>query len=280
MTHPTNHETVITIDSVKLLNVNMTNVTKLTASNFLMWSRQVQALLNGYGLAGYITGDTPIPTPTIMTAEVVTVNPEYTSHQRQDQLIYSALLGAISANIQPILATTATSAEIWAKLSATYSKPTRGHIQQLRQQVKQWKKGTKSIDEYLQGFTTRFDQLALLGKPFDLEDQIEFIVDGLPEEYKQVVDQIQGRDVTPSITEVHEKLLNQEVKLHDATSDVVLPISANVAQSRPQNNNYRNNNYRGRSNNRNSGNSWSPQQPYAPRQEQQSRGYQGKCLWS
>ena len=182
MAPPANHDTVITIDNVNLLNVNMSNVTKLTASNFLMWSHQIQALLNGYGLAGYITGATVIPPATITTAENITVNPAYTAHQRQDQLIYSALLGAISATIQPILATTSTSAEIWEKLSATYAKPTRGHIQQLRQQVKQWKKGTKSIDEYLQGFITRFDQLALLGKPLDLEDQLEFIVEGLPDE--------------------------------------------------------------------------------------------------
>lgn len=35
-----------------------------------------------------------------------------------------------------------------------------------------------SIDAYVQGFTTRFDQLALLGKPFDIEDQIEFVLEG------------------------------------------------------------------------------------------------------
>lgn len=39
-----------------------------------MWSRQIQALLNGYGLAGYITGSIPTPPATITTDEVVTVN--------------------------------------------------------------------------------------------------------------------------------------------------------------------------------------------------------------
>lgn len=273
----TNNTTVITIDAAQLLNVNMSNVTKLTASNFLMWSRQVQALLNGHGLSGYLDGTVVVPPPTIMTAEVVSVNPAFTAHQRQDQLIYSALLGAISVTVQPILATTTTSAEIWEKLSSTYAKPTRGHIQQLRQQIKQWKKGTKSIDEYLQGFTTRFDQLALLGKAFDLEDQIEFIVEGLPEDYKQVIDQIQGRDVPPSLTEVHEKLLNQEVKLQDATPNPSLPISANVANTRVSNNtNNRSHNsgYRGNNNRYNNGrnnhNTWQ-------QQDTNLRGYQGKC---
>ncbi|KAL0644773.1 hypothetical protein Bca4012_043063 [Brassica carinata] len=257
----------------------MSNVTKLTASNFLMWSCQIQALLSGHGLEGYLNGTITVPSSSITTAKVVTVNPAFTAYQRQDQLIYSALLGAISASVQPILATTTTSAEIWEKLSSTYAKPTRGHIQQLRQQIKQWKKGTKSIDEYLQGFMTRFDQLALLGKALDLEDQIEYIVDGLPEDYKQVIDQIQARDVPPSLTEVHEKLLNHEVRLQDVTPNPSLPISANVAYTHSPNNNNNNRNnssgYRGgnnRYNNRNN-NTW---QQYPPRQETASRGYQGK----
>lgn len=133
MASPANSETVtVIVDSVKLLHVNMSNVTKLTASNFLMWSRQVHALLNGYGLASYIDGTVDVPPPTNNADGVVTPNPAYAAYQRQDQLIYSALLGAISVSVQPILATTSTSAQIWEKLSPTYVKPTRGHIQQLR----------------------------------------------------------------------------------------------------------------------------------------------------
>lgn len=67
---------------------------------------------------------------------------------------------------------------------STYAKPSRSHFRQLREQVKQLKKGTKTINEYFQGFTIRFDQLALLGKALDLEDQNDFILEGLLEDYK------------------------------------------------------------------------------------------------
>lgn len=90
--------------------------------------------------------------------------------EETDRLIYSSLLGAITTTLQPLLSTATTSAEIWETLNSTYAKPSRGHINQLRQQIKNWTKGNKSIDEYFQGLTTRFDQLALLGKPFDHED--------------------------------------------------------------------------------------------------------------
>ncbi|XP_013624346.1 PREDICTED: uncharacterized protein LOC106330425 [Brassica oleracea var. oleracea] len=265
MATTTNHETIVPLNSTNLLNVNMSNVTKLTASNFLMWSRQVQALLNGYGLSGYITGATVIPPATITNAEVNSPNPAYKAHQRQDQLIYSAILGAISRYGRNSLLRMQSRLEDTSNSSDNRSSNGRK---------------ARNPDEYLQGFTTRFDQLGLLGKPFDLEDQLEFIVEGLPDEYKQVADQIQGRDVPLSITEVHEKLLNQEVKLQDASPNSIIPVSANVAQPRPSSNNNRNNNssnYRGRSNNRNNNNSWQPQQQYPSRPDQTARGYQGKC---
>lgn len=67
--------------------------------------------------------------------------------------------------------------------------------------------------------------------------------------YKLVVGQIEGKDTPPSITEVHERLLNHEAKLLASrdVSPTVVPTIANVVQHRQQNNyqtNYRNNNKR------------------------------------
>ncbi|CAA7018700.1 unnamed protein product [Microthlaspi erraticum] len=287
-TSPTSNET-ITVSSgsqKSLLNVNMTNVTKLTSTNFLMWSRQVHALLDGYDLAGYVDDSIIIPSPTVTTADVVTQNPAYLLWKRQDKLIYNALLGAITNSIQPLLSTAETAAEIWTILSSTYAKPSRGHLKQLKHQIKQWTKGTKSINEYFQGLTTRFDQLALLGKPMDHENQVECVLEGLPDDYKTVVDQIEGRDVAPSLTEIHEKLLNHEAKLQ-ATSTVGSygPISANAVSFKGQ----PRNNYQGQSrgNNRNN-QTWQQQQfqqrpnqnsprPYQSHDSTAPRGYQGRC---
>ena len=98
---------------------------------------------------------------------------------------------------------------------------------------------------------SKLDQLAILGKPYDHEDQVEQLLDGLPDDYKMVIDQIKGKDTPPSITEVHERLLNHEAKLlaNHSASFVVIPTSANAVQHRPQNsynrayNNKKNNNF-------------------------------------
>lgn len=151
---------------------------------------------------------------------------------------------------------TTTAAQIWEKLAETYAKPSRGHIKQLSDQLRFFTKGTKTVDEYLQSVVTKLDQLTILGKPYDHEDQVEIILGGLPEEYKTVIDQIEGKDTAPSITEIHERLLNHEAKLlaiKDTTSTVA-PTSANAVQHRNQTNNNRhyNNNNRRKNNNSNS----------------------------
>lgn len=99
------------------------------------------------------------------------------------------------------------------------------------------------IDVYLQGITTCLDQLAILGKPVDHEDQIDLILEGLSDDYKQVIDQVESRDAPPSITELHERLLNYEAKLLLTADSVTTPapVTVNLAQNRGNNNN---NNYK------------------------------------
>ena len=91
---------VIATNNQTLLNINMTNVTKLTQVNYIMWKLQVCALVDGYGLVGHLDGSTMAPTPTITVDDVATPDPVFVLWKRQDILVYSALLGAISHSVQ------------------------------------------------------------------------------------------------------------------------------------------------------------------------------------
>ncbi|XP_010507435.1 PREDICTED: uncharacterized protein LOC104784061 [Camelina sativa] len=217
-----------------LLNINMMNITKLTSTNYMTWSLQVHSLLDGYELAGYVDGSSAPPDQMLTNTDPPTPNPAYKTWKRQNKLIYSGLLGTLSPTLQPLVSKTKSSAEMWKTISTTYANPSWGHIQQLRLQRKQASKGEKSIDDYMQSLTTRFDQLSLLGKPLAHEEQLEFIFGGLPEDFKSVIDQVEGRETPPSILEVHEKLINKEAKLmavaHSNTTTG--PTSAHVATTR------------------------------------------------
>ena len=252
------------INSSTLLNINMSNIVKLSASNYLVWSRQVHALLDGYELSAHLDESAHKPDSTITTDGVTISNPEYSVWKRQDKLIFSALLGALSPTIQPLVFLSPTSANVWLTLASTYAKPTRGHIKHLLQLLKSWTKDTKTIDEYVQGLTTRFDQLALLGKVLDHEDRLDYVLQGLPEDYKSVVEQIEGRESPPSLIELHEKLINHEAKLSASAPMVSVPVTANYA-SNPR---------YGQKPNKKPFTTWTT--PNNNNQPRPSRGYQGR----
>ena len=121
----TANEVISLNNTNSLLNINMSNVSKLTSTNYLMWSLQVRALLDGYALADHLHTSTVIPQAMITTGEVEAPNPDFIRWTRQDKLIYSALLGAITPSIQPTVSRTTTSSQIWEKLAAIYAKPSR-----------------------------------------------------------------------------------------------------------------------------------------------------------
>ena len=220
-----------------LLSVNMSSVTKLTHQNYLMWGRQVRALLEGHELQQFIDGSGVAPAPTIQTDGVTSPNPAYAPWRHQDRLLYSAIIGAISLPLQTLVATSDTTKQVWDSLEETFGKPTRGHIQQLRQQIKTCSKGTKTITEYLRFMKTKSDELALLGKPMDIEDLNEYILGGLTEEYKPEIDAVNGRDLPISFNELLERLLNREAMILCTEPTAVAPIVAHATDTRQRYNN-------------------------------------------
>lgn len=68
----------------------------------------------------------------------------------------------------------------------------------------------------MQFIKTRADELVVLGKPLDNEDLIEMNLDRLDDNYRPLVDAINGRDKTISFEELHEKLITKELTLNQS----------------------------------------------------------------
>ncbi|KAL6329363.1 hypothetical protein AAG906_017671 [Vitis piasezkii] len=119
------------------LTINLSKITKLSSTNYLTWSLQIQSLLEGYDLHHFIDGTHTPPPPTVTITS-----------KCQDHLIFSALLGAISVSLQPLIARTTTSLDAWQTLANTYAKPSRGHIKQLKEQLQQCTKGSLTYWTY------------------------------------------------------------------------------------------------------------------------------------
>ncbi|KAG7552793.1 Integrase catalytic core [Arabidopsis thaliana x Arabidopsis arenosa] len=248
-----------------LISLNMSGITKLTPSNFLTWRLQVRALLEAHELHVFISDEDLSPPQQITNADGVTsTNPAFTIWKRQDRMLYSSLIGTLTLNIQPMVARALTSRDIWLTLSNTYGNPSRGHINQLKQQLKRITKGTQSITEYMRGILAKTDHLALLGSPLPHEDLLDMITGGLGEDFRAIVEMVKGRDIPISVEELHEKLLNREndIIATEEISGSSVPVTVNNTQTRPQRGGFRGNQAsRG-----------------GYRNNQQSRGgYLGKC---
>jgi len=185
------------------------------------------------------------------------------------------MIGAISLLVQSIVSSTTTSAEIWSLLATAFGNPTRGHIRQLKHQIKSCTKGTKTISEYLRIIKAKVDDLALLGKPMDPKDVTEQILAGLGEEYKPEIDAINGRDQPISFAELHERLLNREAMLLCTETPQATPIVANATDTRSWRSN---NNQQGRSNQNSRPHNNNNNRQYQNNQQRGGRGqYQGRC---
>lgn len=174
-------------------------------------------------------------------------NPLFKVWKRQDKMLYSALIGTLSLTVQPLVARTTTSHKIWKTLANTYGKPSRRHVKQIKQQLKHITKGTTSVTDYMRNNITKSDQLALLGSPLEHEDLLDVIIDGLGDDFRSIVEMVNGRDVPISLEELQEKLLNRENTLV-ASADLVnfsMPAMANAANysnQQPPRGNYRGSN--------------------------------------
>ncbi|RVW27223.1 Retrovirus-related Pol polyprotein from transposon RE1 [Vitis vinifera] len=65
-----------------LLTINLSNITKLSSTNYLTWSLQIQPLLEGYDLHNFIDGAHTPPPPTVTVTGVASPNLAYTTWKR------------------------------------------------------------------------------------------------------------------------------------------------------------------------------------------------------
>jgi hypothetical protein len=258
--------------SKPLACITLGSVIKLLPTNYFNWKLQVEAFLDGYDLLQYLNGSLLAPSETVTTTDatpVTTANPAYQTWRRQDRLIYGALLTTLSNEVASLVSQTKTSQDLWTLLKNTYAKASRSHLKQLKERLWKASKGTQSITTYMHSLKQTGDLLASLGSPISVEDMTDYILCGLDDGYRAVIDVVNARDNSITFDDLLEKLLIQELSI-TATAAVQqqtpVPLTALHAQARPH---YNNNN--------------KPRPAQLPAQPNQRPGnrkpFLGKCQW-
>ena len=70
--------------------------------NFLMWKYQIENVIRGYGLEGFLFGTKQVPPKMVTNGTGILVpNPKFRDYQRQDHLLISWLLSSIESAFLP-----------------------------------------------------------------------------------------------------------------------------------------------------------------------------------
>ncbi|KAF7827163.1 Retrovirus-related Pol polyprotein from transposon TNT 1-94 [Senna tora] len=214
---------------------------KLTERNFVIWKLQIVATINGYGLHKYLTGDHPKIYSTEEDEKLEKISKEYDHWLKQDQLLASWLVASMAEEMVTRMVGKKTSQQIWDRLATFFSGHTRAKERLLKIQLKNTKKGSKSISEYPLSIKKIVDELNSMGAPVSAHEHTKCIFYGLPREYESFVTNVSLRGDEYSVVEVEALLLTQETRI-EWFKESTEPVSTNVAQTQSSNRNQTQNN--------------------------------------
>ncbi|XP_019430268.1 PREDICTED: uncharacterized protein LOC109337698, partial [Lupinus angustifolius] len=164
------------------------------------------------------------------------VSPGYLAWEEQDQAVFSWLLNSISEALHPRVVGCVHSWQLWSELHAFCNSHTKARSRQLRTQLRSLSQGSMTISEFFSKVKSLTDSLISIGTPISLEENVDCILDGLNEDFQNVITSVESQVNSPSIHELEQFLLTFESRLaKNKNQSVSDALSANmVAQSPPQ----------------------------------------------
>jgi len=164
---------------------------RLDPNNFLFWKAHISATIRAFDLQSFIK-KTPHPPKFITTSDVdaadsTTVNPEFLTWMRSDQLLLGWLFSTIDKEVLAQVIHCESSSEVWSCLESLYSRQTTAKSFQLKQQLRSVKKESMSINDYILKIKTIGHSLAAIGEPLSDKDVFLAILNGLDQEFETVV---------------------------------------------------------------------------------------------
>ncbi|XP_019432742.1 PREDICTED: uncharacterized protein LOC109339708 [Lupinus angustifolius] len=158
------------------------------------------------------------------------VSSAYLRWEEQDQAIFSWILNSLSVSLQPRVVGCQHSWQLWEELHSLCSLQTKARSRQLRSQLRSITQDSLSISEYIRKIKNLVDALVFIGAPISTSEHIDYVLDGLNEEFQPVVTSIETKDDLPTLHSSESFLLTFEARMEKNKSKVLADaLSANVA---------------------------------------------------
>ncbi|KAK1619256.1 hypothetical protein QYE76_024773 [Lolium multiflorum] len=177
---------------------------KLTPDNYLSWRAQVLPLLRSRYLEGYVDGSLPCRSP---------YHPAYHTWVAQDQAILSAIQSSLTPSVSSLVIFAATSRDAWTALHTSFASQSQARAHAIRTELGEAKLQDLSITDYFNKVTGLADTLASIGQPLRAEDFTTYVLNGLDDDYDNLVENINGRETPIQPRELYSRLLGREQRV-------------------------------------------------------------------
>ncbi|XP_019420673.1 PREDICTED: uncharacterized protein LOC109330855 [Lupinus angustifolius] len=185
----------------------------------------------------FITND-EIPSQFLTETDCVQgrVNPAFLTWEEQDQMLIFWILNSLSAELQPRVVGCCTSRHLWLELVDYCQAQTKARARQLRSQLKSITKGSSTISEYFILIKGLVDALVSIGSPISHVEHVDFVLDGLSEDFQTVITAIESQNELPTINALQSFLLTFEARLdRKKNRSISYALSVNIVAASPFN---------------------------------------------
>lgn len=188
---------------------------KLDETNYLAWHFQMELLLEGHSLIGFVDGSVPCPAQFCpdSSGDLATrvQSDDYKVWKMHDKALMQLITSTLSSAAISCAIGSTSSKELWSRLREQFSTVTRTSIFQLKSELQTIKKGSDSITVYLQKIKEVRDLLSAASVFFYDDDIVILTLNGLPAEFNTIRSVIKGRETVISLKDLRSQLLAEEV---------------------------------------------------------------------
>ncbi|KAF3783834.1 hypothetical protein EJ110_NYTH31571 [Nymphaea thermarum] len=136
---------------------------KLNRDNYLLWSSQLESVMESQELIQFIDETSPAPSETIVKDGKSEVNPEFAVWKRSDRLALSLIKATVSEPVLRQIVTSKSAFEAWNTLKKSFSSQSPLRIMLLRKELHFIQKGNMDMQTYLERIKFLADTLSAAG---------------------------------------------------------------------------------------------------------------------
>ena len=141
------------------------------------------------------------------------VNPNYLVWKSKEKALVTFISSTLTPSILALIMGCHSAMEVWRVLENCFSSISRSHIMNLKGELDNIKKGTDSVDLYLQKIKIARDKLMAVGVILDDEELLHIALKGLPKDYNAFRSAIRTRSKQLSFNELTTLLNTEEESL-------------------------------------------------------------------